>query len=342
MKFEKIVLILAMVVAPIAMLAQSPFDPTSGMYMKRKAGTPGNLKCGNTQVYVNTTTNDLYTCDAATKLFVLRATTVTGTVQTGPAGNQTITGGHTLANTGGFVGPLTGNADTATALAADGANCSAGQFPLGVSAAGAAQSCTALPTAIAGTANQVAASGSTGAVTLSIPTNPVLPGISSLAGNSVALTADWTCGTAGTVGDCSTAVIVGSGGGVPLTLTLPLAARSYEWNCWGVVGQATAATANSWNFITSSNAATNVMAEYIMGTAATASAYGAVTGSSVTTSVVISPAWTLGGTTTKMPFHVHGRIEAASASGTVISFQLVAPTVGDVVTIYRGASCEVR
>lgn len=69
-----------------------------------------------------------------------------------------------------------GNAATATALAANGANCSAGQFPLGVDASGAVESCTALPTTITGTANQIAASASTGAVTLSIPTNPTLPG----------------------------------------------------------------------------------------------------------------------------------------------------------------------
>lgn len=54
-------------------------------------------------------------------------------------------------------------------LAANGANCSAGQFPLGVDASGAAETCTALPTTIAGTANEVAASASTGAVTLSLP-----------------------------------------------------------------------------------------------------------------------------------------------------------------------------
>lgn len=41
-----------------------------------------------------------------------------------------------------FSGALTGNASTATALFADGANCSAGQYPLGVDASGAAQSCT--------------------------------------------------------------------------------------------------------------------------------------------------------------------------------------------------------
>ncbi len=60
------------------------------------------------------------------------------------------------------------NATTATALAANGANCSAGQFPLGVTAAGAVESCTALPTTITGTANGIAASAATGAVTLSL------------------------------------------------------------------------------------------------------------------------------------------------------------------------------
>jgi len=63
---------------------------------------------------------------------------------------------------------LTGNSSTATALAADPANCAAGTFPLGIEAAGTAEGCTALPTTIAGTANQVTASASTGAVTLSL------------------------------------------------------------------------------------------------------------------------------------------------------------------------------
>lgn len=39
-------------------------------------------------------------------------------------------------------GALVGNADTATALASNGANCSAGSFPLGVDASGAVESCT--------------------------------------------------------------------------------------------------------------------------------------------------------------------------------------------------------
>ena len=64
----------------------------------------------------------------------------------------------------------------ATALAANPTNCSAGSFPLGVDASGASETCTALPTTIAGTANQITASAATGAITLSIPTNPTLPG----------------------------------------------------------------------------------------------------------------------------------------------------------------------
>ena len=63
-------------------------------------------------------------------------------------------------------GSSTGVATTATALAANGSNCSAGQFPLGVDASGAAETCTALPTTIAGTTNKITASGSTGAITL--------------------------------------------------------------------------------------------------------------------------------------------------------------------------------
>lgn len=43
-----------------------------------------------------------------------------------------------------FVGALTGNASTASALAANGANCSAGQAPLGVDAAGAVEGCFAV------------------------------------------------------------------------------------------------------------------------------------------------------------------------------------------------------
>ena len=43
---------------------------------------------------------------------------------------------------GSLTGTLTGNASTATALAANGTNCSAGNFPLGVNASGAVEDCT--------------------------------------------------------------------------------------------------------------------------------------------------------------------------------------------------------
>lgn len=48
-----------------------------------------------------------------------------------------------LTVTGDLIGTLTGNADTATALAANGSNCSAGQYPLGIDASGNVESCTA-------------------------------------------------------------------------------------------------------------------------------------------------------------------------------------------------------
>lgn len=57
------------------------------------------------------------------------------------AASSTISG--VLHATGGVTGALTGNADTATALAANGANCGAGNYPLGVDASGAVEDCTA-------------------------------------------------------------------------------------------------------------------------------------------------------------------------------------------------------
>lgn len=47
-----------------------------------------------------------------------------------------------------ITGALTGNADTATALAANGANCNAGEYALGVNASGAVESCTDATTEI--------------------------------------------------------------------------------------------------------------------------------------------------------------------------------------------------
>lgn len=52
---------------------------------------------------------------------------------------------------------LTGNASTSTALAANGANCAAGSFPLGVDASGAVESCSTSVTGNAATATALAA-----------------------------------------------------------------------------------------------------------------------------------------------------------------------------------------
>lgn len=76
---------------------------------------------------------------------LMKVTTSTGAVTTAVAGTDYVIPG--------------GNTATATALAANGANCSAGSFPLGVTAAGAVESCTAVSSSLAGTATALAANG---------------------------------------------------------------------------------------------------------------------------------------------------------------------------------------
>jgi len=82
--------------------------------------------------------------DPSVPLDVVGAGTFTGTV-TAPT----------------FSGALSGNATTATNLAANGANCTAGSFPLGVTAGGAVESCTDVGT-LAPTLTGTGASGSWG------------------------------------------------------------------------------------------------------------------------------------------------------------------------------------
>jgi hypothetical protein len=90
-----------------------------------------------------------------------------------PLAGGTMTG--VLTNSSGFVGPLTGNvtgnmtgnvtgavvgnATTATALATNGANCSANSFPLGVDASGAVESCSTNISGNSATATALAANG---------------------------------------------------------------------------------------------------------------------------------------------------------------------------------------
>jgi len=157
----------------------------------------------------------------------------------------------------------------------------------------------------------------------------------------VFMTADWTCGTGGTVSSCVAATIVGSTG-TPLTITLPNSAQSWHWHCHVVVTDTTAAPANNWAMITATNGATNVTASYSGYTAAAVPAGGATTDTASTTaSITIGGTWTQGATATKMPYDIDAWIEGASASGTVVSLQVIDPTVGDLLTIYRGAYCTV-
>ena len=159
--------------------------------------------------------------------------------------------------------------------------------------------------------------------------------------NRVFMVADWTCGTGGTVSSCTTATIVGSTG-TPLTLTLPSSAQSWHWHCHVVVTDTTATPANNWNMITSSHGATNITASYSGFTAAAVAAGGSTTDTaSTTTTFSIGGTWTQGATATKMPYDIDAWIEGASASGTTVSLQVVDPTVGDLLTIYRGAWCSV-
>lgn len=120
------------------------------------------------------------------------------------SGNVVLATGPTITSAT-ISGSLTGNASTATALAANGTNCTAGQFPLGVDASGASESCTALPTTIAGTANQITASASTGAITLSLPST--ITGLTSVTSTSFvgALTGNASTATAlaANPADCS-------------------------------------------------------------------------------------------------------------------------------------------
>lgn len=99
--------------------------------------------------------------------------------------------------TGALTATLTGNADTATALANNGGNCSAGSFPLGVDTAGAVETCTdawteaentsaayaaqATTLTVAGTASQITSSAGAQSLaanrtwTLSLPNHVIFP-----------------------------------------------------------------------------------------------------------------------------------------------------------------------
>jgi hypothetical protein len=145
--------------------------------------------------------------------------------------------------------------------------------------------------------------------------------------------ADVTCGTTGTLTPCTSFTTI-----TGLTATLPLVAASWSFDCNLIVGQATGAVADQIGVQTATNASTNLAGSGVAYTAAAVSTAAAFTGISSTTAQSIV-SFTPGATGTKLPVHVSGTIEGASASGTVFNLQVLTGNASDNLTIYRGSTC---
>lgn len=117
----------------------------------------------------------------------LGANNLTMTGSLGTTGSRLTKGWFTdLEVTNAIAGSVTGNAGTATALAADPANCAAGQIALGVNASGVAE-CTATPTGL----TSVGATTFTGALTGTASGN-IANTLADAAGDMIYATADNT------------------------------------------------------------------------------------------------------------------------------------------------------
>lgn len=145
--------------------------------------------------------------------------------------NQPFTGNITAPS---FIGSLTGNASTATALAANGTNCTAGNYPLGVDASGNVENCTAA-TSGSGTVTNIATTSpisggpitTTGTIACATCVTASSPGagVARFAGSTQAVTSAELSGDATTSG--SNAVTVAKVNGVsysssPSTDTVPV------------------------------------------------------------------------------------------------------------------------
>lgn len=162
------------------------------------AANPSNCSAGNFPLGIDAV-GTAENCTALPTTITGTANQITASASTGAIvlsipSSPTLPGTTTGTFAGNLTGDVVGNATTSTALATNPSNCSVGTFPRGIDASGVAENCTALPTTIVGTANQIAVSGATGTVTVSIPTNPTLPGnttgtfIGNLTGNADTVT----------------------------------------------------------------------------------------------------------------------------------------------------------
>jgi hypothetical protein len=144
----------------LSILTANPSGCSAGQYVT-DISQSGTLTCGQVAFselsgaatdgqIPNTITIDLATVASTVTVvdstdstsFPIMVDSATGSLAVKTDGGLAYNASTGVLTATGFAGPVTGNASTATALAANGANCSASQAPLGVDASGAVESCT--------------------------------------------------------------------------------------------------------------------------------------------------------------------------------------------------------
>jgi hypothetical protein len=126
-----------------------------------------------------------------------------------------------------------------------------------------------------------------------------------------------------------------------LSKTLPLVSTNWSFECDLIYSQATAAAADQFGVQTATNGATNTAATGVMYTAAATSTSASTTGNASSTTAFSIVTGTPGATGTKLPVHLAGTIEGASASGTVLNITVLSGSASDTLTVYRGSECHV-